>query len=217
MHLPWRLVNPASLAEIAMPGYPGYTMAVPNIPELQWMVKYAASLDLPHPVPTSLTVKEARLLARLAKGGKVLEVGSSYGFSTIVMAQVADHVDAVDPHPELAGLSPGTLAGLQSAVKEYSVADRITVIRDFSYNVLPEMARQSYDLIFVDAHHEEESVAIDAELVRDLVKPGGYLAFHDYAEDWCPGVAQAVDRVLGPGGKVTDTLWVRQAKKLPEE
>ena len=193
-----------------MPGYPGYEMSVPDLAELQWMVEYAATLAPPRPVPTSLTASESRRLAKLAKGRKVLEVGSSYGFSTIVMAMTASHVDAVDPHPVITPLNPGTLEGLRLSVKEYGVEDRVTVIQDYSYNALPEMPAGSYDLIFVDAFHKEEAVAVDAGLVKNLVKPGGYLAFHDYAEDWCPGVAKAVDRVLGPGGQVTDTLWIRQ-------
>lgn len=199
-----------------MPGYPGY-YGPPGIRELQWMLDYAASLPSPRSVPTSLTIPEARRLAELAEGKKVLEVGSSCGFSTIVMALVADHVDAVDPHPEIPELTSGTLASLMVAAEEHGVTDKIAVIQGMSYTALPDLEAHSYDLIFVDADHDGAAVTADAALVRRLVKPGGYLAFHDYGEDCCPGVAQAVDRVLGPGGKVTDTLWVRRAKKSPEE
>jgi predicted O-methyltransferase YrrM len=47
------------------------------------------------------------------------------------------------------------------------------------------------DLLFIDGDHTEEGVRTDFELYRDLVRPGGIIAFHDIVDgkpDWVGGV-----------------------------
>ena len=42
----------------------------------------------------------------------MLEVGSCFGYSALAMAEVAEHVFAVDPHMEQLGGIPGSLPSL---------------------------------------------------------------------------------------------------------
>lgn len=65
-----------------------------------------------------------------------------------------------------------------------------------------------FDVVFIDALHDYESVKQDIALWWPLVREGGYLAGHDYNHKW-PGVMRAVaehfglmDVCLGP-----DSMW----------
>jgi len=49
-----------------------------------------------------------------------------------------------------------------------------------------------FDLVYLDARHDCKSVDEDISLWLPKVKPGGFLAGHDYGGKW-PGVKKAVD------------------------
>ena len=56
---------------------------------------------------------------------------------------------------------------------------------------------REFDLVFVDADHEEPSVRRDIEAWSPLLRKGGVLAGHDYARIW-PGVVAAAHGSLPP-------------------
>lgn len=65
-----------------------------------------------------------------------------------------------------------------------------------------------YDLVFIDALHDHESVKRDIELWWPKVRTGGVLAGHDYNHKW-PGVERAVSDSfsLMEVGVATDSVW----------
>jgi hypothetical protein len=52
---------------------------------------------------------------------------------------------------------------------------------------LPEI-----DFLFIDSSHELEETVATFRLWSERLRPGGLVAFHDYADEQYPGVAQAV-------------------------
>lgn len=66
---------------------------------------------------------------------------------------------------------------------------------------------RSVDIVFIDAAHDYDSVCADINAWLPKVRPGGYLAGHDYP--WSPdgGVKRAVDELLGEV-EVTEGCWV---------
>lgn len=52
------------------------------------------------------------------------------------------------------------------------------------------------DVIYVDAAHEEEELALDLMLFWRVLRPGGVMFGDDYVPRW-PGVVRAVDRFVG--------------------
>jgi len=60
--------------------------------------------------------------------------------------------------------------------------DRVTVYRDFSYDVLIYLQEESYDLIYIDGSHNAPDVLEDAVLAFRRAKVGGWIVFDDY--DW---------------------------------
>lgn len=154
----------------------------------------AAEFFRAHPRPaitTWVSLSESYALRQAAEGRQVLEVGSQWGYSTVLMAQAGAHVVAVDPHAEF-GSWPLFLANLE----RYGVRDRVEPMRDYSQRILPGLEAGSFDLAFIDGDHSEEVAGFDLGEALRLVRPGGTIAVHDYSAVW-PGVKAAVDRALG--------------------
>lgn len=152
-------------------------------------------------ISTSLTLAETDELRRLAKDADVLEIGSAYGYSAIAMALAGARVIAVDPHDWLD--SYGTMAANLNA---YGVADRVSIVRDMSWRVLSQL-HPEFDLVWIDGDHDARTVTHDVAWGRGLLRPTGTLACHDYDEEICPGVREALDAWKVPP-KLVDTLAI---------
>lgn len=159
-----------------------------------------------------VTRDEGTLLAVLALGQTVLELGSQYGRSTICMAQTAKMVHAVDWHQgdEQAGKTD-SLHAFCDNVNKYGCWEKVILHLGRFEDVLPGFQDEYFDLIFIDGLHTAEAVARDIEMVRRLLKPDGTWAFHDYGRDRLPGVKTSVDRLLGPVHKKVNYLGIIHA------
>jgi hypothetical protein len=134
-------------------------------------------------IPSAITHEEAMQLIELANGANVLELGAQYGFSTVVLAQVAKLVCSVDTHQGdvHAGFADkwGTF---QNNLKNYGVTDKVYPLRGRFEHVLPQLASQDieFDGAFIDGAHDKVSVQRDLDLTVPLIRSGGWIAFHDY-------------------------------------
>lgn len=141
-------------------------------------------LIIPPTVTTAVTGPEAEELGRLARGKTVLELGAYHGFSTVVLASVADKVYSVDWHQgdDHAGVgdSWGTFMATLAAYPD--AASRVLVCRGRFEDEVPrlQMAGVRVDGAFLDGMHDEPSVRRDLVLALTLVRPGGWIAAHDY-------------------------------------
>jgi predicted O-methyltransferase YrrM len=155
-------------------------------------------------ISTSLTEAETVKLQRLAAGRAVLEIGSAYGYSTVALALVADSVVAVDPHT-----AHDSYGHLHANLGLYGV--HAEVRRGASSDELPYLAvaKRRFGLVFVDGDHTAAGVAYDVEWAQKLLRPGGVLACHDYAETCCcPDVGPTLRHLLGEPDELVDTLAV---------
>lgn len=156
-------------------------------------------------ISTSVTAAEAAELGRLAEGREVLEVGSAFGYSAVVMALTGARVTAVDPHTWL----PESFEVMTGNLGAYGVSDRVTVVRGPSQAVLPRLADMGarFGLVFIDGDHSAEAARHDIRWGLQLLDPGGTLAVHDYLEDCCcPGVREAVDGMFPEGGTLVGSM-----------
>jgi predicted O-methyltransferase YrrM len=137
----------------------------------------------PGDVLTAVTGEEATELARLAAGKDVLELGAYHGFSTVVLASVANRVYSVDWHmgDDHAGLGDSWEV-FNATLTRYGVTDRVTVCHGRFEDEVPRLAAAGVqvDGAFIDGMHDETSARRDLGLVLPLVRPGGFIAFHDY-------------------------------------
>jgi predicted O-methyltransferase YrrM len=68
-------------------------------------------------------------------------------------------------------------------------------------------SQERYDLIFLDALHDYESVKKDIEKAMQLIAPGGIIAGHDYRPSWA-GVIKAVDEKFDQNFVLYESIWI---------
>jgi predicted O-methyltransferase YrrM len=137
-----------------------------------------------------------------ATGAGILELGSFSGRSTVTIALTLQALGAdvpftaVDPHEgyEFGGV-PESYLGFMANLRSHGVEELVRVGKGASHEL--EWS-EPLAFLFVDALHDYDNVRQDHELFEPFVVPGGLVAFHDYFE-WCPGVRQYVDELLGAG------------------
>ena len=137
-----------------------------------------------------------------------MEVGSYCGRSTIVLGSVVRavcpraRVYAIDPHDGLLGAvgldlhtDPPTLQMFSRNIAGAGLREEVETIVKKSYEVVWNHPIQ---LLFIDRLHDFANVCRDFHHFERWVEPGGYVAFHDYA-DCYPGVVAFVDIMLAAG------------------
>lgn len=145
-------------------------------------------------------------LEQISQGKQlVIEMGSWCGRSSLVLSHAAklvcvdtwtgssnqaegapEHITALDPYAQFqANLAP------ELAEQRVEIARGNLVSPAFCDALVAKYAQQA-DLVFVDACHTEDEVALNIQLADKLVKPGGVVCGHDYTT-W-PGVRRAVQR-----------------------
>jgi predicted O-methyltransferase YrrM len=155
----------------------------------------------PRDISGWLLPEEGKKLAELARGKRVLEIGSYCGLSTVCMARTAEHVTAVDYFDGRGTPMPrDTRPEFQANMERYGVADKVTTCHPDDTYPLPQ-----YDLVFIDGAHEQESVSYDIYRAMEVLADGGLLVFHDYDHPSHPGVKNAIDQLLLDGGELLST------------
>lgn len=152
----------------------------------------------PHEITGWLLPEEGKQLAALAKGKRVLEIGSYCGLSTVCMGRTAEHVTAVDYFDGRGTPEPhDTLDAFRSNIERYGLTDKVSVCHPHEAYTLPV-----YDFAFIDAAHDYESVKADIARVREVLSDDGLIAFHDYKAPSHPGIEAAVGELIAEGGKL---------------
>lgn len=170
----------------------------------------ADGFRFPFDVEGWLRFEEGKALFNLAKGKRVLEIGSYCGKSTICLAQSANEVHSIDPHDGRGTAVPqDTSEALRTNLWNYGVKGKVNIIRGcFNADDVRQVESgfsPPFDLVFIDGAHDYDSVRSDIENASRVLAPGGLLAFHDYHSSCDPGVTAAVDELLADGGELLST------------
>lgn len=184
-----------------------------HAPQTIPMSSTLALLDTIQRIEGWFDTKEADLLISAAlkacfdfpSGHALVEIGSYHGKSTVLLGSVvktcspASKVYAIDPHEGVVGAADQGLQSLPPSLQTFKhnmtkagVADVVELIQEYSFNVHWE---QPISLLFIDGLHDYGNVAQDFRHFADWISPGGYVAFHDYA-DYYPGVIAFVNELL---------------------
>lgn len=139
-------------------------------------------------------------------GGRIVEIGSFRGRSTIVLAMAAPptaQVVAIDPHAgndrgpqEIEGFASAAAddhARFRSNLDRAGVADRVTHLRMFSDSALDHVAGP-VDVLYVDGAHRYGPARADLRDWGTRVAPGGTMLVHDSFSSI--GVTAAIVREL---------------------
>lgn len=167
-----------------------------------------------------MTELELEWLAEQGKAHRnIIEVGSWKGRSTVALASGGAIVTAVDtwlgvPHDPVTQETwyPETLEGPDVIFNQFlrNVDGlRVAPLRMPSANAAVALAAsvgRFFDMVFIDADHRYEAVVADILAYRQLIRPGGLLAGHDY-QARCPGVIQAVSELVPDAAIGPDSIW----------
>jgi predicted O-methyltransferase YrrM len=160
-----------------------------------------------------MTRSQGRALYDAAKGcppgGRIVEIGSFQGRSTIVLASAAPEsatVFAIDPHAgndrgpeEIRGFetaAEGDHATFLANLEQAGVSDRVTHLRMFSESALHEIDGE-IDVLYVDGAHRYAPARADIRDWGRRITPGGALLIHDSFSS--VGVTLAILRELAFG------------------
>lgn len=146
-------------------------------------------------------------LARKAKNGVIIEIGSYKGKSTICLGYGTKDghrvkVYTIDPHTgdlsyhewELEKNSSPTIREFQKNIsRNKEIKEYIYPLYTTSELAIPGVTTK-VDLIFVDGDHRYESVLKDFKLWNEKLNEGGIIAFHD-SFSW-EGVIKVVDEEI---------------------
>ena len=143
--------------------------------------------------------------------GRIVEIGSFQGRSTIVLALGADpsvEVVAIDPHAgndrgpqEIAGFADEAeddSARFEANLTAAGVRDQVTHLRTFSDAALALVAGQ-VDVLYVDGAHRYGPARADIRQWGAKVRDGGTLLIHDSFSS--VGVTLAIVRELVPSSR----------------
>jgi predicted O-methyltransferase YrrM len=137
----------------------------------------------------------------------VIEIGSHRGVSTEVFCLLCRMVIAVDP----------MIGDVDFSSKEFTFRcgdyPNLRVVKGYSPAALSDMPHGSFDLVYIDAEHDYESVKRDIAAAYPLIRPGGHLTGHDHSAE--TDVPKAVEEfITAHGGGVLsvypDTSWAVQ-------
>ena len=165
----------------------------------------------------------ARSISR--PGAVLVEIGSWKGRSTVCLAKGLRHgqLFAIDPFDgsgepgsrEIYAADQGRDSlheDFLGVLDRFGVRDRVTVLKGRSEEFVSRFA--AIDGLFIDGDHSIEGCARDFNSYGPLVRPGGFVAFHDYdpaREDLGP--TNVVHNLIPASGrfesrKAATGLWV---------
>jgi hypothetical protein len=151
--------------------------------DAEFRFEAGAGFQPPEEVPGWLTLTEAELLWRTARGLKVLELGTACGRSTVCLGQSAKRVVSVDVADQ---------GEAREWVRRFGVAACVEFVRGDAGEVCQRL-EEKFGMVFIDTLHDAASVERDIVAALKVLEPGGLLAFHDYPDPGWPDVRRVVD------------------------
>jgi predicted O-methyltransferase YrrM len=147
----------------------------------------------------------AALEADTSEQPKIVEVGSYCGKATVVLALVARHVRpgatvyAIDPHNARRNQENGRPARLPSSRSTFENNIRRAGLQDTVQPIIAESSEirwtEEIALLLIDGVHDYRQTVIAFSSFAGLVRVGGYVVLHHYAE-YYPGVLAFVNELL---------------------
>ena len=119
---------------------------------------------------------------------RVLEIGAFDGGSANMMLDAIfthpqSQVVAIDPYrpdPTTPEVDAPTRDTFLRNARIGGHEGRIKLLQGYSFDLLPQMAQASFDVVYIDGSHLARHVLEDAVLALRLLRPGGVIGFDDY-------------------------------------
>jgi len=153
---------------------------------------------------------------RPTKRMDIAEIGVFEGDASVIFAEHFRMVYCVDPwdaeNMNVQGADPeGTYQRFFDRVKDIKNIKAIRSTSEATSVYFAYCTSREFDIVYIDAKHDRESVEEDIDLWLPLIKPGGFISGHDYGSKRWPGVLEAVNKKLNLPDKVfCDSSWIVQ-------
>ena len=144
-------------------------------------------------------------LCQLPEGATVVEIGCDYGRSSSLIFQIAKaksfltvHIDPwhwYDDHGTRATKAKQWMEAMCERCS-YHPFILLRMTTEEAAMFIERLTPQGIDFAFIDGSHDQDVVEKDMEIVATRIKPGGFLAAHDYPS---AGVADAIDPFVASG------------------
>jgi predicted O-methyltransferase YrrM len=147
-------------------------------------------LDILGPARQDMRLDLFRAASDVPTGGLIVEIGVHAGDSSIAMACAlqgkAIHIIAIDPVYRLGYLEeyPNwrmTATNVLNRLADIGLDGYITLVSDFSWNVLQRWDGRKIDLLHIDGDHRTEAVYKDCGFMKHL-KSFGIVLFDDWGD-----------------------------------
>lgn len=144
---------------------------------------------------------------------KILEIGSYVGESTMQFAKRFNTVVSIDPFlDDYDKDDPACYCWPFNMVYwrfihntlDYPNIKSLRLKSDEAVGILKHF---QWDMVYIDGLHTYEGVMADISNYKPLIKPGGFIAGHDYI-DSAFGVKKAVDECFKVDYTFKDTSWI---------
>jgi hypothetical protein len=89
------------------------------------------------------------------------------------------------------------------------IKDNLTIIRNESVKQSSNYPDEFFDIVYLDASHDYDSVKKDIKAWYPKVRKGGILCGDDYISGW-PGVVRAVDEFFKPNKIGGQQWWIQK-------
>jgi len=138
-----------------------------------------------------------------AQPDTVLEIGANRGVSTECFLLLARHVTVVDSWE---GEWTKNFGAFVERTRGYR---NLKIVRERSPQALEQFPAASFDLVYIDGDHDEESATRDIIAAQRVAKK--WIAGHDFDR---PGVIRAVHKILRPNmlKLFSDSSWLIDAQ-----
>lgn len=140
------------------------------------------SVKIAMPIKGSLRREDAAKLYELAHfaEGDVLDIGTNRGLSASILStalgDTGRKVLSVDMDPKLSGIAAKSLAQHDHTNVECNVSEAGAWLEGL------RSEGRKFGFAFVDHSHQYEPVRAVSSLLRDVLLPGSYVAFHDFID-----------------------------------
>jgi predicted O-methyltransferase YrrM len=170
--------------------------------------------QIPHWFDFADIYREA--IERAPSSAAMLELGVYEGASLAFLA-----VEAANSSKKIAihGVDKfdwpaGVFERVNGWIAREELTEAVTLHKAFTKDAAKDFADRSLDFIFVDADHDSGSVYRDLVLYFPKLKPGGWMAGHDWSAEF-PGVEKACRAFFSQVGRRVEPCSRRSWRMIP--
>ena len=158
------------------------------------------------------------LMKDLPRNADGIEIGCYDGVSTVILSCTCNFLYTVDP----LGNTPDWVdrvddeevyQSLMIRLEHLTNVQHIRFTSDDAYGIFVDMNKQ-FDFVYIDGYHSYDQCYRDIVNYWNLIKVGGFICGHDYANPYTIGVTRAVNDLLGTPDKLyLDWSWLHKKNR----